>query len=91
MAGGNEPRGTTGANHPATDFPAGPGERLWRARRRHDSIDALVRDSDGGSILEFRRNGRLLITWPFGTHDEASAEALRRLRDLERAGWNTHW
>ena len=42
-------------------------------------------------MLEFRRNGRPLLTWRFGTRDEASAEAVRRLRDLERAGWNTHW
>jgi hypothetical protein len=68
-----------------------PGDRLWRARRRHTYIDALVRDSDARWVLEFRRNGRLLLTWQFGTRDEASAEAMSRLRDLERAGWVTHW
>jgi hypothetical protein len=31
------------------------------------------------------------MTWRFGTREEASAEATTRLRDLERAGWNTHW
>jgi hypothetical protein len=88
VAGGNGPREIAGASRAS---PAGPGERLWRARRRHDYIDALLRDSDAGSVLEFRRNGRSLVTWRFGTRDEASAEAMRRLRDLQRAGWNTHW
>jgi hypothetical protein len=70
---------------------AGPGERLWRARRRHNVIDALVRDADDGCVLEFRRNGRSLMTWRFGTREAASAEAAGRLRDLQRAGWNAHW
>jgi hypothetical protein len=42
-------------------------------------------------VLEFRRDGRSLLTWRFFTRDEASAEAMTRLRDLQRAGWNTHW
>lgn len=79
------------ADHGREPTPAGPGERIWRARRRHHYIDALVRESDAGSVLEFRRNGRSLVTWRFETRDEASAEAMTRLRDLERAGWNTHW
>jgi hypothetical protein len=70
---------------------AGPIERLWRARRRHTYIDAFVRESTVGCLLEFRRNGRSLMTWRFPTRDEASAEALTRLRDLQRVGWNTHW
>ena len=86
MAGGNG-RADQGREPP----PDGPGERLWRARHRHHYIDALVRDSDAGSVLEFRRNGRSLVTWRFVTRDEASAEAMTRLRDLQRAGWNTHW
>jgi hypothetical protein len=78
---------------PRRDWSASivPGERLWRARRRHHYIDALLRDSDAGSVLEFRRNGRSLVTWRFATREAASAEAMTRLRDLERAGWNTHW
>jgi hypothetical protein len=86
VAGGNG-RADQGREPPA----AGPGERLWRARRRHHYIDALVRDSDTGSVLEFRRNGRSLVTWRFDTRAVASAEAMTRLRDLQRAGWNTHW
>lgn len=91
VAGGKGPRGITAASGLSRASAAEPGERLWRARRRHDSIDALLRDSEAGCVLEFRRNGRRLMTWRFGTHDEASAEAMRRLRDLQRAGWNTHW
>jgi hypothetical protein len=68
-----------------------PSLRLWRARRRHAYIDALVRDAESGVVLEFRRNGRPLMTWSFATREAATAEAATRLRDLERVGWNTHW
>jgi len=73
------------------EFAAGPRERLWRARRRHNIIDALLRNADDGWVLEFQRNGRSLMTWRFGTREAASVEAESRLRDLQRAGWNDHW
>jgi hypothetical protein len=76
---------------PPIESATGPAERLWRARRRHNYIDAIVRGADAGAVLEFRRNGRSLMTWPFATREEASAEAATRLRDLQRAGWAIHW
>jgi hypothetical protein len=68
-----------------------PHERLWRARRRHNYIDALVQDGPDGCLLEFRRNGKQLMTWRLANREAASAEAMTRLRDLQRAGWTDHW
>jgi hypothetical protein len=65
--------------------------RLWRARRRHDHVDAVVAEAAGQWTLQFLLNDRLIVSWPFPTRDDAAAEADARLRDLQRAGWNTHW
>jgi hypothetical protein len=67
------------------------GERLWRARRRHHHVDAVVRAQTSGYELLFFHDDRLIVTWPFGDRDTAVAEAGSRLRDLQRAGWNVHW
>jgi hypothetical protein len=66
-------------------------ERLWRARRRHDYIDALVERESSAWTLRFVRNDRVLLTWQYPSRDDARAEARRRLRELQRAGWNVHW
>jgi hypothetical protein len=66
-------------------------ERLWRARRRRDRIDALVTSSRRGWELEYRWNGRRLLAWPFASRDDASAAAAARLQELLRAGWISHW
>jgi hypothetical protein len=60
-------------------------------RRRHDHIDAELREHDGQWQLEFLRNGRLLLRWCFGDPSAARQEAGRRLRELQRAGWTVHW
>ena len=65
--------------------------RLWRARRRHDHLDAIVAESAGGWTLQFVLNDRLIVSWPFPTRDDAAREADGRLRELQRVGWNTHW
>ena len=66
--------------------------RLWRARRRHHHIDAVVSDdSVAGWELTFLYDDRPLITLTFADRDGAVAEADRRLGDLLRAGWNVHW
>ena len=68
-----------------------PPVRLWRARKRHDAIDALLRVDAAGVELEYRLNARLLLRRAYPTADEARAGAEARLRDLQRAGWNSHW
>jgi hypothetical protein len=65
--------------------------RLWRARRRHHHIDALLRQADAEWHLMFQYDDRPMVTWSFADRDAASDEAARRLRDLQRAGWNLHW
>jgi hypothetical protein len=65
--------------------------RLWRLRRRHDYIDAIVWPIRGAWELQFVRNGRVLLTRQYETREVASADADGRLRELQRAGWHTHW
>jgi hypothetical protein len=65
--------------------------RLWRARRQHDHLDARLEERDGQWQLEYVHNDRSMFVWRFCTRDEAVAEADRRLRELQRAGWNVHW
>ena len=65
--------------------------RLWRVRKRHDHIDALLQETGDGWQLQFGRNDRPLVVWQFDTQDEAQREADRRLRELQRAGWTAHW
>jgi hypothetical protein len=65
--------------------------RLWRVRRRRDHIDAWL-DEDGREwTLHIARNDRSLIDWRFATRESAIAEADARRRELQRAGWHTHW
>jgi hypothetical protein len=67
--------------------------RLWRVRKDHTWVDARIRTraEAGGVELQFFYDGALLVarTWP--SRESALAEADGQLRELERAGWNTHW
>jgi len=68
--------------------------RVWRVRKDHTWLDARIREcaGSGGDVeLQFFYDGALLVarTWP--SRDEALSEAEGQLRDLQRAGWNTHW
>ena len=65
--------------------------RLWRVRKRHDHIDALLLQTSDGWQLQFGRNDRPLVVWRFETQEEAQGEADKRLRELQRAGWTAHW
>ena len=71
--------------------PSHEFDRVWRVRRRHDHIDALLRPYGTAWELRYTRNNRVLITQEFTDRDAASAAAEARLRELQRAGWNTHW
>jgi hypothetical protein len=68
-------------------------ERIWRARKHHTWIDAQLRPaSDGaGFELQFFYDGTLVLSRVWPTRDDAVAHAGNQLRDLQRAGWNTHW
>ena len=78
--------GRYGLARPSQEF-----ERIWRVRRRHDHIDALLRRRGDEWDLRFTRNDRVLITQAFPDRETARASAEARLRELQRAGWNTHW
>jgi hypothetical protein len=66
-------------------------ERIWRVRRRHAHIDALLRSRGVLWDLRFTRNDRVLVTQEFPDREAACAAAGARLRELQRAGWNMHW
>jgi len=66
-------------------------ERLWRVRKRHDHIDAVLHEGPGGWELQFGCNDRPLVIWHFDAQDDARREAAMRLKELQRAGWTTHW
>ena len=65
--------------------------RLWRARRRHHHIDAVLRRTGTAWHLTFLYDDGELVTWRFDRKKRAEAEAERRLAELLRAGWNVHW
>jgi hypothetical protein len=67
--------------------------RLWRVRKNHVWIDARLRGAAAGGCVELRYfyDGEPILTSRFPSRRAAEAEAVRRLRELQRAGWNTHW
>jgi hypothetical protein len=66
-------------------------ERLWRARKDHSWIDACVAREPAGVALLIRLEGEPIFTERFATRALAVEDAARRLRDLQRVGWTTHW
>jgi hypothetical protein len=60
-------------------------------RRRHDHIDAVLREVGSVWELSFLRNDRPFLMWRYPDRASAAAEADARLRDLLRAGWTSHW
>lgn len=65
--------------------------RLWRARRRGQLIDATLARTGDGWRVTFTRNSRPLFESEFDTREQATNAAEERLRELERAGWAQHW
>ena len=65
--------------------------RLWRARKRHDRIDALLERTGSRWVLQFIRNDHVLLTRRYAREAPARAEAAERLKELQRAGWVDHW
>lgn len=73
------------------DGRADLSERLWRVRRRHDHIDAVLRPRGAQWELQFFRNNRLMFGWRRAKREAACLEADVKLHELQRAGWTTHW
>jgi len=66
-------------------------ERLWRVRRRQQSVDAVLCEQGNNVTLEFVMNGKRVTsrTWP--SRAKAVKAATEKRKELERAGWATHW
>jgi hypothetical protein len=67
--------------------------RLWRVRKDHTWIDAQIANPPAATttLLHFFLDGERVFSREFPTRALATAEAHCRLRDLQRAGWTTHW
>jgi len=66
-------------------------ERVWRVRKNHTSIDAILTDRDGGVEIQYFFGGEPVVSQRWPTRQLALTDAAARLRDLQRAGWTTHW
>jgi len=67
--------------------------RVWRVRKDHTWVDARIREcrDAGGVELQFFYDGALMVARKWPSRESALTEAEQQLRDLQRAGWNTHW
>jgi hypothetical protein len=67
--------------------------RVWRLRKDHTWIDARLRDcAESDSVeLQFFYDGALMVTRRWPSRDLALTHAEEQFRDLQRAGWTTHW
>jgi hypothetical protein len=68
-------------------------ERVWRVRKSHTWIDAQVLDDrdTGAAETRFYYDGVLVFARQWPTRDAALTHADDQLRELQRAGWVTHW
>ena len=66
-------------------------ERLWRVRKNHTSIDAHISDRGVGVEIRYFYDGEPVLSQQWPTRQLALTDAAERLRDLQRAGWTTHW
>ena len=67
--------------------------RVWRVRKNSTWLDARIDDGGGGDgvELQFFRDNTLISARRWPSREDALADAARRLGELQRAGWNTHW
>jgi hypothetical protein len=73
--------------------PSDLAERVWRVRKNHTWIDAQLRDrgETTGFDVRFFYDGSLVFSQRWPTRDAALGCAAGYLRELQRAGWVTHW
>jgi hypothetical protein len=67
--------------------------RVWRLRKNSTWLDARICDcaDSSGVELQFFRDNTLISARRWPSREDAEAQAESQLRDLQRAGWNTHW
>ena len=68
-----------------------PGHRIWRLRKRHQSIDAVLIPAADSVELRFLLNGELLYVRRELARLAALQEAADKRAELEREGWMPHW
>jgi len=66
-------------------------ERVWRVRKNSASIDARITDRGVGVEIRYFYDGEPVLSQQWPTRQLALTDAAARLRDLQRAGWTTHW
>jgi hypothetical protein len=66
-------------------------QRIWRLRKLHQSVDAIMYPIDGEIELRFLFNGELSYTQRCPTREQAVETAAAKRAELERDGWNFHW
>jgi hypothetical protein len=65
---------------------------LWRLRKRNHRVDAHLADTGSGRVeIRFDYDGRPVFVRQWRTRRSALAHALKKRRELERAGWVDHW
>jgi hypothetical protein len=67
------------------------GERVWRLRKLHQQVDAVLTENKAGTELRFFYNGELAYRRRWETAVEARKEAAAKRAELERDGWTAHW
>ena len=67
--------------------------RVWRLRKNSTWLDARLADCPDSTDVElqFYRDNTLISVRRWPSRDQAKAHAESQLRELQRAGWNTHW
>ena len=67
--------------------------RVWRLRKNSTWLDARLSESteDAGVELRFYRDNSRISSPRWPSREEAMTDAERQLRELQRAGWNSHW
>lgn len=67
--------------------------RVWRLRKNHTRLDARLSDCAASTDVELRffYDGMLIHARRWPSREDALSHADRQLRELQRAGWNTHW
>ena len=71
------------------------GERLWRVRKDHRTVEAELRyhpeGLGGGVEVQFYYNGEFIYGRRWAMRQAAVAESDDKLRELVQRGWATHW
>ena len=66
-------------------------ERIWRLRKRHHQVDALLREHEDGAEVQFLYDGTLTYGRHWPGREAALAHAAEKRAELERSGWTMHW